>query len=204
TDGASVPVGGETCAVNPPRSGCASALAELERHHWSFLNRDYHPDVLAAWRTAGCWDTIACRLGYRLRLARHAHPRETPVGRAFPLWLRLGNDGYARPINPRPVHVALEPTSLPTTTNAPSSLPVLLATAFDAQALGPGHDRDVCLAVDLPSELSPGTYRVGLALPDPAPSLRADPRYAVQLAAGASWDAARGINWLDAAITFTR
>src|SRR4029453_10691495 len=45
-DSAFVPVGGETCAVNPPRSACPSALTEMARLHWSFINTSYHPDVL--------------------------------------------------------------------------------------------------------------------------------------------------------------
>ncbi|MCX7807831.1 MAG: DUF4832 domain-containing protein, partial [Deltaproteobacteria bacterium] len=61
-----VPVGGETCQPFPPRSECASALAEMEMHHYSFINRDYHPDVVASWRMGGCIDAIRKRLGYRL------------------------------------------------------------------------------------------------------------------------------------------
>lgn len=45
-DSAFVPVGGETCTVNPPRSEYPSARAELERYHYSFLNADYNQDVL--------------------------------------------------------------------------------------------------------------------------------------------------------------
>jgi hypothetical protein len=197
-----VPVGGETCGVNPPRSQCASALDELERHHWSFLNRDYHPDVLAAWREGGCWDTIACRLGYRLLIVRHAMPRVLRAGQALPVWLTMANDGYARPINPRPVFLALAPKPL-SSTREPSR-PVLLPTTFDAQVIAPGPDRDICLGAALPSDLPPGDYQLGIALPDPAPSLRADARFAVQLAAGATWDAHSGINWLDAEVTVTR
>ena len=33
-----VPIGGETCAVNSPRSDCASALVELEQLHYTFLH----------------------------------------------------------------------------------------------------------------------------------------------------------------------
>ena len=33
-----VPIGGETCAVNSPRSDCASALVELEQLNYTFLH----------------------------------------------------------------------------------------------------------------------------------------------------------------------
>ena len=59
-------VGGETCKVNPPRSECPAALAELALLHWTHLNSAYHPDVLADWQQGGCYAEVACRLGYRL------------------------------------------------------------------------------------------------------------------------------------------
>ncbi|HZC26632.1 MAG TPA: DUF4874 domain-containing protein, partial [Actinopolymorphaceae bacterium] len=37
-----VPVGGETCTVNPPRSEWPSAEAEMTRYHYSYLNTDYN------------------------------------------------------------------------------------------------------------------------------------------------------------------
>ncbi|HEY0706304.1 MAG TPA: DUF4832 domain-containing protein [Polyangia bacterium] len=198
-DGARVPVGGETCAVNPPRSECPTALAELERHHWSFLNRDYHTDVLAGWREGGCWDTVACRLGYRLLLTRQWTPSVVRAGGTLAAWVSLVNDGYARPINPRPVAVVLAPRSLSSATKR-----IGIATGFDAQSLTPGRPHDVCLGVAVPLDLAPGIYKVGLALPDPAPTLRNDSRYAVQLGGGVGWDAANGINWLDAEVEVTR
>ena len=39
-------MGGETCKHNPPRSNCSTALKELEMFSWTYLNLDYHPDVL--------------------------------------------------------------------------------------------------------------------------------------------------------------
>lgn len=69
-----VPVGGETCDPFPPRSECASTLAEMERHHYSFINRDYHPDIVQGWADGGCLPTIERRLGYRLALLDAALP----------------------------------------------------------------------------------------------------------------------------------
>src|SRR5690606_33938744 len=83
-----VPVGGETCAVNPPRSEWASASAELARYHYSYLNRDYNQDVLSSWGEAGLAET-ARRLGYRFVLEsstvdavrRHLRSEERRVGK---------------------------------------------------------------------------------------------------------------------------
>jgi len=75
---------GETCNPNPPRSGCPTALAELARLHWSILNCESHPDVVAGWTAQGCRPEVERRLGYRLRddpryairLANHGAWRE--------------------------------------------------------------------------------------------------------------------------------
>jgi hypothetical protein len=194
-DGHHVPVGGETCAVNPPRTECASALRELERHHWSFLNRDYQEQVIAGWREGGCYDTIACRLGYRFVVRGHAFAAEARAGEPFPLRLSLTNDGYAAAFNRRPVFLAFA---------AAGAAPVLVPTGIDARAWEPGHDLEACLSVNLPANLPPGTTRVGVWLPDPETSLQTDPRYAIRLVGGASFDAVSGINWLDGTISVSR
>ena len=44
-----VPVGGETCNVNPPKSEWPSARLLMERFHYSYLNTEYNQDVLGSW-----------------------------------------------------------------------------------------------------------------------------------------------------------
>jgi len=57
-----VPQGGETC--NPSAySDCGHAIPDLDRMHWSILNRDYHQTVLNGWETNGCMDEVRLRLG---------------------------------------------------------------------------------------------------------------------------------------------
>ena len=102
-DSAFVPVGGETCAVNPPRSECPSALAELTLHHWTYLNIGYNTKVLDSWRDGGCFDQIACRLGYRLALRELKWAAKAAPGGPLPVSLTLVNDGFAAPVNARPL-----------------------------------------------------------------------------------------------------
>ena len=59
-----LPMGGETCAVNLPRSGCATALDEMKKFHWTYLNINYHPKVISGFRTNGCFTIIQNKLGY--------------------------------------------------------------------------------------------------------------------------------------------
>ena len=56
-------MGGETCNVNAPRSECGVALQELALFHYTFMNQEYHPDVLASWTAGGCYQEVTARLG---------------------------------------------------------------------------------------------------------------------------------------------
>jgi hypothetical protein len=184
-DSAYTAVGGETCAVNVPRSACEAAEGELALHHFSFLNADYHPDVLAAWRDGGCFERIRCRLGYRLALLALSAPARSTAGAAFSLFLRLFNDGYARVYNPRGAWLVLD---------GPAT--VELELELDLREFAPAEGSERCLRVELPASLPAGSYRLGLRFPDPdEPN---DPRYAVRVSSGASWDDETGVNWLDA------
>ncbi len=186
-DSAFVAVGGETCAVNPPRSECASGLAELALHHFSFLNADYHAAVLSSWESDGCFDQIACRLGYRLLLTSIEVQKRARAGEDLVVRIRLTNDGFGRVYNPRPLSISLlgsTEVSLPA---------VSLATPIDVRMIGPGQDATFCVSLSLPVSLTPGTYAVGIKLADPAATLAEDPRYALRLA-NAPWNADLGIN----------
>ncbi len=184
-------VGGETCGVNPPRTDCTTALTELGRHHWSFINGDYNEAVLNGWQRNGCAATVACRLGYRFVVRGHLTPRTVRRG-PLSMTVAVTNDGWARAYNARPLLLVL---------TGPKT--VALPTGVDARAFPPGIDVNACLAVTLPSDLPAGSYKVGLALPDPEPTLAADIRYNVRLVGGVTWDPTTGINALDATITVT-
>ncbi|MBS1151199.1 MAG: hypothetical protein H6Q89_2897 [Myxococcaceae bacterium] len=178
------PVGGETCALNPPRSACPTATAELERLHFRFLNSLYHPGVLGSWTTGGCLSEIRARLGYRFVLEELSHSAAVRPGGVLRLQGVLRNDGYGALFNARPLEVVLE--------QGASRLAATLGT-IDVRRWERGpHSFDVRLR--LPASLSPGTYRLSLALPDADPKLSDQPAYAVQLANAGVWDPARGLN----------
>lgn len=188
-DSAFVPVGGETCALNPPRTDCASALAELGRLHWSFLNLDYHLEVIAGWKKQGCFAAIQCRLGFRLLVLGHEVPRAVKAGQTLSVSLRLVNDGFGRVYNPRPVHLVLV---------GPQRQ--VLAVDADPRRWAPGEPVDLCLQAKLPAGLAPGGYQLGLWMPDAAESLTHNPAYALRLS-NATWDATGGTSMLDAFVT---
>ena len=189
TDSAFVPVGGETCAVNPPRSECPAALAELALHHWTFLNLGYHPDVVNGWKAAGCFDQIACQLGYRLAVREIRWAEQAAAGGTLPVSLRMFNDGFAAPVNQRPLILVFDG---PTRVEVP-------AAGVDARKWMPGAEATLCVDAQLPADLPPGSYRIGLRLPDAAATLADDPRQAIRLVNG-EWDPANGINWFEAMV----
>lgn len=179
-DGRFTPVGGETCAVDPPRSDCDTATTELARLHWSFLNAQYQPDVLARWRQQGCWDTIARDLGYRFELRSVSFDRDLPAGGTLHLSVRLDNTGYASLYNPRPLFVMIDGHPI--------------ETAIDPRRWAPGH-AGFDLALPLPADLAPGRHRLGLWLPDADPRLRTPSRaasYAVRFV-NTRWDGAENV-----------
>ncbi len=188
-DSAFVPVGGETCAVNSPRSDCPTALAELALHHWTHLNAAYHPDVLDAWQQDGCYAEIACRLGYRLAISELRWAASGSAGGTLPVSFELHNDGFAAPTNARPLVLVFDgPTRVEVT---------VAASEFDLRTAQAGESTSVCVDAELPADLPAGTYRIGVRLADPAPTLVDDPRQAIRLSnTEVEWS--EGINWFAA------
>ena len=185
-----VPQGGETCNIAAdaqPYVGCANALKELADQHWSQLNGDYHPGVLALWKRQGCHAEISERLGYRLRLVRSLYPATVRRGGVLRARITLVNDGFAAPYNPRDIELVLR--------NA-AGREVRRKLPQDPRRWLPGAAIALDLAVRLPKGMQSGNYQAYLALPDPAPRLRARPEYAIRLANLNSWDPRTGDNAL--------
>ncbi len=173
-----VPIGGETCNVNAPRTDCKTAMAELAKFHYTFLNSQYHPKVLAAWQTQGCTKTITNRLGYRLRLVSAALPSAHRPGDTMRLVLKLQNDGYAAPVLPRNLRLFLRNTVTGKLWRA--TLPADLRTMVP-DAIGKGQ-LSINTTVALPASMHLGKYDMLVRLEDPAPKLAGRPEFAIRLA----------------------
>jgi hypothetical protein len=179
-----VPVGGETCDPFPPRSACASTLAEMERHHYSFINRDYHPDIVQGWADGGCLETMERRLGYRLALLDASLPERVRPGGSFRLRIHLRNEGFAAPFNARPVELVL--------TGASGRDTVVLDT--DVRTLLPG-EHTIEARVRVPVRAA-GDYTLALRLPSASISLADTPAFSIRLANEGTWQDATGDNTL--------
>jgi len=183
-----VPMGGETCRNSPPRSDCATALAELARLHWSFLNAAYHPEVLARWRDGGCLQEVEQRLGYRLALVSARHQPRASRGGVWSVQLGLLNSGFAAPYLPRRVDLVLRHLASGGEFRAP--LDVDLRRAWPDQALV------VERRLGLPSQMPTGAYEACLHLADADPELASRPEYAIRLANTEVWEPRTGYNRL--------
>jgi hypothetical protein len=193
-----VPQGGETCNAAEdaePFINCENALSELALLRYSTLNIDYNTDVLDIWREQGCFDEITRRLGYRFRLIEAEMMSSVQQGGVLHLQLRLINEGFASPYNPRSVEIVLR--------SAESGQLYILSPQNMVEPrlwLPDLGEIDVPLEVLLPPDLPPGKYEVLLNLPDPTPSLYSRPEYAIQLANAEVWEAETGYNHLLASV----
>ncbi len=187
-DSAYVPVGGETCNVDPPRSQWPTASAEMARYHYSYLNRDYLTDVLDSWGQAGI-DETAKRLGYRFVLATSTVT--SAPHRSARVSVRVQNVGWAAPYNPRPAYLVL--TS--------GRHAVRIPFRSDARTWAAGTTTTISATVH---GLRPGRYHAYLSLPAHDRRTAHDPRYAIRTANVGSWDAHPGWNDLEQTVTITR
>lgn len=174
------PMGGETCAINPPTDDCASAGGgadtDMAFSHYSFLNQGYNASVNNDWASQGCMENIKRRLGYRLQLVSGRFRTEARPGQMIPLTLEFTNGGYAAMFNPRGLELVLR--------HAVTGQKAFAALSRDTDVRRwlPGTNHVVSAQLALPTNLPSGNYDLLLNLPDPAPTLYAMIPYSVRLA----------------------
>ena len=181
------PFGGETCGVYTARSACEPALAEMEMLHLSYINREYHPDVIADWVDGGCDDQISRRMGYRFVIDSASVSQMVAPGGILRLRIDLRNEGFAAPYNYRPAYAVIDDGSNRWTAKL---------FQVDARRWAPGQAITVEANLRMPADAAPGSYRVALRLPDAASTLRGDARHAIRMANQAVWDEWTGDNLL--------
>jgi len=185
-----VPMSGGPCKVNPPRSSCPSALAELAQLHYSMLSSRGNDMVWDMWKADGCAPEIARHVGYRLELVKALFDKQTAPGGVLALQVDLKNVGYASPFTERPVYVVLDGNGVQFKAKL---------TDVDMRRWLPG-DRSVSVRLRVPGTLAPGNYRLALWLPDPDTRLQDRAEYSIQLANTNVWDAATGSNTLTSSL----
>jgi hypothetical protein len=182
-EGRYTPVGGETCNVYIPRSDCLSALNELREHHWTYLNWLYNQAVLSRWAEQGCLAEVRRNLGYRFVVQQLYYTPTVRQNGNLTGIVTLSNLGYAAPINPRTIYAVL------------SNFNVRYIFALDSDVRT--WLSAIELQLNLPiGNMPKGEYELALWLPDAAPSLSNDIRYAIRFANEAMWNELTGDNFL--------
>lgn len=184
-----VPMGGETCNVNPPRSEWPTASAEMQRYHYSYLNIDYNRSVLNTWGTQNLAET-ARRLGYRMALTEGTFSDSVRPGRSFGAELTVRNKGWAAPYNPRPARLIMH--------GERGTFAVPLDT--DVRRWSPGTATTVAARV-CARGVPPGDYDLYLDLPSASTGLAGRPEYSIRLANEDMWVEDRGWNDLHHDVT---
>lgn len=191
-----VPMGGETCTVNPPKSEWQSASALMERYHFSYLNRDYNRDVLDSWGAEALTETSR-RLGYRFVLERSTVTKAAPQrGQGAEVRVDVANEGWAAPYNERPARLVLQDQ------RGTWAVPFVGAepTPVDARSWAPGTTTTITAeACGLPA----GRYDAYLELPSADARLQGDPDHAVRTANEDTWVAETGWNDLRQQVVVT-
>ena len=180
-------MGGETCEKCAESAG-SNALAEMEKYHWTYLNKDYRESVTNMWRNDGTMNTIQKRLGYRFVLDRAVIKDSTISGEGLQVYCELHNVGFAAPNNKRDVELILVNASKP-------SEKYVYPQTVDPRFWLPGEVHTFTLKAPK-NDLTAGTYKLYLNLPDPYESLHDDPRFSIRLANKNVWNSKTGYNYL--------
>jgi hypothetical protein len=182
-----VPMEGETC--NPSSySTCATMPAEMARMRWDALNLNYHQDVIASWKTDGCFGDISRRLGYRFALVNAVIQDSARAGSRFRADLRITNTGWGKCYNPRGLELVLRETT--------SKKKTFFKLGADPRRWLTPDTATVSLDTMLPASLPDGDYALYLNLPDTISALYSRPAYSIRLANKGVWEDSTGYNSL--------
>ena len=190
-----LPMGGETCALNSPRTDCSSAITEMGKFHWSFLNLDFYPDVIEGFETNNCFADIQKKLGYRFQLNSATFPKSQLLGTQLPITLKISNTGFAAPFNERKAYLVLK-------NEITNQVYSIFLTSDPRTWLGP-TELTINESLTLPSNLTTGNYKLYLHLPDNAPTLSSRPEYAIRFANLNIWNSVTGFNDLNYTLAIT-
>ncbi len=190
------PMGGETCAFNDDRSNCATALFEMAKFHWSYMNIDYYPQVISEFSTDSCLEELKKKLGYRLQMNSATFPNSTNSGGTLPISFRIQNVGFASPFNQRKAYLVLR--------NVANDQEFSVQLNADPRLwLNSNNEMIVSENLTLPNTIAPGSYKLFLYLPDASSSLASKPDYSIRLANTNMWETSTGYNNLNFTLNVT-
>lgn len=168
---------GETCSakLSEARLACSAILAEGAEFHVASLNRNYYTGFHDRWKSEGCFETVSRKQGYDLRLV------DLTLSRRGGITLRIANDGWARPIQPRPVVISYYRGG------------TLVGSVSLKEKLNMALPAKVTPFTGTQPRLPRGVDRICISAPDSSMRLAKLPAYAIRFAngdrRGQSWNA---------------
>ena len=178
-------MGGETCLPSS-FTEAANTLLQLANYHWSYLNMDYHQDVIESWVTNGCIEIIKRKLGYRMSLTSGRFSELAQAGCEYSIELKIKNTGWAAPVNPRKVEIVF--------VNQTSGKEYRFDVDVNPQFWFANTVNDINTKIKLPQAMETGEYNIYLNLPDPESTLNKNPKFSIQLANTNTWNEDKGYN----------
>ncbi|MBX2924240.1 MAG: DUF4832 domain-containing protein [Chitinophagaceae bacterium] len=174
-----VPTGGETC---PPTGGydptCAEGRREMKLLKWTYLNLDWYPATINAWKSSGCFDEFNTYLGYRLALVDAKLPNEVTAGGSLSADINITNKGYAPLYHKKNTYLVLKNTSTGNYYDVPM--------ATDLRLCKPSATLNIKEAVSVAGAPA-GTYELYMRIADQDETLASRTEYAVRLANTNAW-----------------
>jgi Domain of unknown function (DUF4832)/Domain of unknown function (DUF4874) len=177
---------GETDNQNSPNSDWPSASAQMAEYHWTSLNPEYLTAVYQSWGE-GNLALAQAQLGYQLIGSSVAAQQTLTPGSSMQIELTFTNNGYSAPVSDRGVSFVLD-NQAGSRYNIPLSL--------DFRQFTSGGTFTLWATFTLPLSMPYGTYVVAAWFPDSAPTILANPSYAVQLSNEGVWNSGFGYNEL--------
>lgn len=207
TDTKYVSNGGETDAVVKGYTDNADEVVrQLSAYHMSYLNRDYHEDVLNSWKTISTNDAdstlynkVEKRLGYRLELESVQTPVTMVIGQHATIDIKIRNTGWAAPFNKHNTEIAFEDND----GNIVAKTPLPNTDVRKLYAQTEAHE--IIDSIVVP-ELPTGEYHLLLNISDSR--LADNPLYSIRMASKTVegkdvWKSETGMNDLNVIVTVT-
>jgi len=194
TEALYVPTGGETC---PPSAGynpnCSEGRNEMKFLKWTYLNLDWYPATINAWKASGCFDEFQRNLGYRLALVNSKFPETAALNSSITPSLNITNKGYAPLYHKKSLLLIFKNKTTGTFYEKSLSADIRQCKPEGTQALG-----ETINLTGIPA----GQYEIYLKITDKAAALASRTEYALRLANTGVWSEENGgVNKLSHVLT---
>ena len=153
----------------------------LKKNHLPF-SPNYFKDAKGKLVPRSIFEYIRDHLGYRLELTKGSYPVKVIAGKGFKAEFSLVNRGFAAPVNPREVYLVLiDNDKVYKLAKVKSDVRKWYPCLPDERTvLAPEYK--LAFKAELPKNIVPGKYKLGIWLPDNAKSINKDARYSIRLA----------------------